>query len=266
MNIKEHRLADTDVTMLDTPNKGGQIVPEYLVIHYTAGSSGESSVTHFQDSSAQASAHLVIGRDGRVWQLAPFNVKTWHAGISSWAGRDGVNNFSIGIELDNAGKLQKVGEQYQAWFGKFYPSSEVVEAQHKNEPSPGYWHVFTELQISRLLPIARLLVDQYRLKDIIGHEDIAPGRKVDPGPAFPMRSFCASVHGREQDVEDIYRVTAPHLNIRSGPGAGFAAVAAPLTTDTRLKLLEMQSLWARVLLTDGSQVEGWVRNSFIEKI
>jgi uncharacterized protein YgiM (DUF1202 family) len=61
-------------------------------------------------------------------------------------------------------------------------------------------------------------------------------------------------------------VTAPHLNIRSGPGAGFAAVAAPLTTDTRLKLLEMQSLWARVLLTDGSQVEGWVRNSFIEKI
>jgi N-acetylmuramoyl-L-alanine amidase len=266
MDIRDHRLVDTDVTMLDTPNKDGQINPEYLVIHYTAGRSGESSVSHFQDPAAQASAHLVIGREGKLWQLVPFNMKAWHAGISSWAGRDGVNNFSIGIELDNAGKLQKVGEQYQAWFGKFYPPSEVVEGRHKSESTSAYWHVFTEQQMTILLPIARLLVDRYKLKDIVGHDDVAPGRKIDPGPAFPMRSFCASVLGREQDAEDLYRVIPARLNIRSGPGSGFAAVAAPLTADTRLKLLEMQSLWARVLLTDGSQIEGWVRNSFIQKI
>lgn len=250
----------------DTPNKDGIIVPDYLIVHYTAGSDAESSVSHFQDESAKASAHLVIGRDGRVWQLVPFNMKAWHAGVSSWGGRDGVNSFSIGIELDNAGKLQKVGDEYQAWFGKRYPVSEILWARHRNESEDACWHVYTQPQIARLLDLAKLLVAQYGLKDILGHDDIAPGRKVDPGPAFPMESFRASVLGRKADAQDFYRVTPSLLNVRSGPGAQYQTAAPPLPAGAQVQLVEMQLLWAKILLTDGSQTDGWVRNSFIQKI
>jgi N-acetylmuramoyl-L-alanine amidase len=266
MKIQNHFLDGEGVIRTDTPNKGGTIVPEYLIVHYTAGSDAESSVAHFRDETSNASAHLVIGRDGRAWQLVPFNVKAWHAGVSSWGGREGMNNFSIGIELDNAGLLQKVGEEYQAWFGKRYPVSEIVWARHKNETEMACWHVFTQAQITLLLDLAKLLVAHYGLKDILGHDDIAPKRKLDPGPAFPMESFRAAVLGRKEDAQGVYRVTPSLLNVRSGPGAQFQTVAPPLPTGAQVQLLQMQSLWAKVLLTDGSQIEGWVRNSFIQKL
>ena len=100
-----------DIEIGDSPNQGGPIVPEYLVIHYTAGRSGASSARHFLDPEAKASAHIVLDRSGKIWQLVPFRRKAWHAGISAWAGRHGLNGFSIGIEIDNAGKLTKVGSQ-----------------------------------------------------------------------------------------------------------------------------------------------------------
>ena len=263
MHIEDHRLMDANAASAPSPNQGGPIAPEYLVIHYTAGASTQGSVAHFLDVQAKASAHLVIGRDGSITQLVPFNRQAWHAGVSTWAGRSGVNNFSIGIELDNAGKLVKAGDAYQAWFGKRYPGSEVIQARHKNEQQDAYWQVYTEPQISTLIEVARVLMQGYGLKDVIGHEDIAPGRKTDPGPAFPMQSFKAFVMGRQDCDAPLCKVSVQLLNIRSGPGSQFETVAPALTLGTPLRLLEMRDLWANVALADGSGVQGWVRNTFI---
>ena len=111
MEVRDHWLFGENVVLEETSNMGGGITPEYLVMHFTAGRSAESSVTHFKDPSVQVSAHVVIGREGGIWQVVPFNRKAWHAGQSAWAGREGLNGFSIGIEFDNAGKLTKVGEK-----------------------------------------------------------------------------------------------------------------------------------------------------------
>jgi len=111
MKIKNHLLEGDGIVQKNTPNKGGKIEPKYLIFHYTAGRSAESSINWLCNKKAKASAHLVVGRDGSITQLAPFNVKTWHAGKSHWAGLTGLNSHSIGIELDNAGELSKVGDK-----------------------------------------------------------------------------------------------------------------------------------------------------------
>ena len=266
MEVSNHRLVGAGVTQVDTPNKSGPITPEYLIIHYTAGRSGQSSVNHFLNPAAQASAHLVIGRQGEIWQLVPFNQKAWHAGVSAWSGRSGLNSFSIGIELDNAGKLQKVGDHYQAWFGESYPESEVIEARHKNESSTSFWHAYAAEQINAVLEVGRLLVSAYRLIDVLGHDDIAPGRKVDPGPAFPMASYRASLFGRGDDQSPRYIVSAELLNVRAGPGTEFSILRPPIPRGTPLELIEMGADWAKVHIADGSGQDGWVRNLFIKQV
>ncbi len=253
---------NSGIEIVGTGHHGGPIVPIYLVIHYTAGSSGESSVSHFMQPDAKASAHVVIDRSGKIWQLVPFRISAWHAGISAWAGRQSLNGFSIGIELDNAGRLTRFGSSYQAWFGRTYPESQVVHARHKNEAVDAYWHAYTEAQLLRLLELSRLLVSTYRLIDVVGHDDIAPGRKSDPGPAFAIGSFRAALFGRGDSTGAEYLVAAPALNLRGAPSTD-APVLTTLAAQTRLCLLEMRSLWARVLLLEGAQTEGWVRNSFI---
>ncbi len=132
MKILRHRLVADDgepLPFVRSPNSDGPMVPEYLVIHYTAGSSARSSLDWFSNSAARASAHLVIGRDGAITQLVPFDRVAWHAGRSSWQGRDGLNRFSVGIELDNAGKLVRVGATWRAWFGRDYPDPEVIQGR-----------------------------------------------------------------------------------------------------------------------------------------
>ncbi len=120
LKIENHRFVGDKVTYRDTPNRGGALAPRYLVFHYTAGRSVESSVESLctKKPSGNASAHIVLGRDGAIVQLAPFNVVTWHAGQSEWNGLVGLNSASIGIEMDNAGPMNRVGAGYVAWFGK----------------------------------------------------------------------------------------------------------------------------------------------------
>lgn len=72
--------------------------------------------------------------------------------------------------------------------GRVLPASEVIEAQHKAETRPVGWHAFPEAQLRAAAAAARALHDRYGFIDILGYDDIAPGRKVDPGPAFPMAS------------------------------------------------------------------------------
>lgn len=268
MRIDNHLLADPSVTQVNTPNCGGNIVPRFLVFHYTAGSDAQSSVTTLctQKPSGNASAHIVIARDGMIFQLMPFNVEAWHAGLSAWRGTTGFNRCSIGIELDNAGRLQKVGVRYVAWFGRDYPEEAVLKARHKNESAESYWHVYTEAQIQRALEVAELLVAQYRLEDIVGHDDIAPGRKSDPGPAFPLENIHARVFGRQTMSPPRCKVMTDLLNIRAGPGASHSTVASPLPFGTELAVLETREQWLRVQVIGASGVEGWVSARFVENV
>lgn len=270
MKIKQYLLYnddDTPIPFVASPNVGGALQPEYLVIHFTAGRSIQSSIDWFCRPQAKASAHLVVGRDGSITQLVPFNKVAWHAGVSHWARRDGLNQFSFGIELDNAGKLHREGDTWRAWFGGEVPQQEVIEAVHKNETQSAGWQTYTENQIQNSLEVSNLLAREYDLKDVVGHEDIAPGRKVDPGPAFPMNSFRAKVMGREGSESGVFRTTAT-LNIRSGPGTEFKAIpGSPLVPDTPVRVLEEQSPWCRVdvLRTNRrvSDMVGWVHSRFL---
>ena len=113
MEIKQHRLKGSGITYQNTPYKGGgDLEHRYLVFHYTAGRSAQSSIDFLCTPEAKASAHVVIARDGAITQLAPFNIKTWHAGISQWNGLNGLNSYSIGIEMDNAVMEEYSGVTY----------------------------------------------------------------------------------------------------------------------------------------------------------
>lgn len=103
-------------------------------------------------ASSRVSAHLFIERDGRLTQFVPFDQRAWHAGVSRWRGRDNCNDFSVGIELEGTDELS-----------------------------------FTDVQYLVLEDVVRSLRKTYgTLADepLVGHADIAPGRKTDPGPHF----------------------------------------------------------------------------------
>src|SRR5687767_14248650 len=123
-------------------------LPDTIIIHYTAGSSATSSIATLCDPNSKASAHLVIGRDGTITQLVPFDTIAWHAGKSQFGGRIGFNQYSIGIEIDNAGLLEKRGDKYYSWFNRAYPEDEVVTAVHRNQSLAQYWHAYTEVQLT----------------------------------------------------------------------------------------------------------------------
>jgi N-acetylmuramoyl-L-alanine amidase len=264
MEIKDHKLVN--VHQRQTPNGGGIIEPKYLVFHFTAGGSAEGAIDWLCNPDAKASAHIVLARDGAITQLAPFNVKTWHAGVSHWAGLTGLNQYSIGIEMDNAGKLHKVGSTFRSAFGSEYPEEQVVQARHKNEPDMAFWHAYTEKQIEVAWELADLVVRTYGLQDIIGHDDIAPGRKNDPGPAFPLVNIRAKVLGRSEDLEDLFEVVADSLNIRMGPGIEYDLVASPLLRGTKVALLERTDRWSRVDVDGPNDIEGWVSSKYLQEV
>ena len=276
MKIQKHRLSaddDTPLRYVETPNKGGVMIPEYLVMHYTAGSSAEGAIAWLCNPAAKASAHLVIARDGAITQLAPFNRVTWHAGQSRWAGRSGVNAFSIGIELDNAGRLERIGNRWVAPLSKReYGDDEVFVGTHKNDPTapPGGWHDYSAAQLDAAIAVGLLLMRRYALKDVLGHEDVAPGRKSDPGPAFPMAAFRARLVGRDDQDGEQY-VTSAALNVRAGPGTEFAVLpGSPLPAGTRVALLEQRGMWWRVDVQDTANgvmdVLGWCHSRFLSRV
>jgi Negative regulator of beta-lactamase expression len=250
----------------ETPNRGGPITPRYLIFHYTAGRNAQDSCDWLCNPAAEASAHLVVGRDGAITQLAPFNIKTWHAGKSHWEGLTGLNEYAIGIEMDNAGLLTRTGDTLTAWFGASYPTNQAIQAKHKLDPEPRWWHAYTQKQIDAALKLASLLVKEYGLTDVLGHEDIAPERKRDPGPAFPLESIRSRVVGRKDEEDERYRVTTDSLNIRKGPGTEYDLAAPPLRKGTALLILEKGARWTKVEVVGQGDLEGWVSNKYIEPV
>ena len=135
----DHNHRFKGVNYIESPNQGGPFAPEQpdtIVIHYTAGANAESAIHTLCDRERKVSAHLVVGRDGVVTQLLPFNIVGWHAGRSQWRERSSLNQYSIGIEIDNAGQLWERDGRYESWFGQTYPASEVVRGAHRNQLEP----------------------------------------------------------------------------------------------------------------------------------
>jgi N-acetylmuramoyl-L-alanine amidase len=200
MRIRNHLLiaeaADEVISFRKSPNQSSQMFPIYLIIHYTAGPTLDGAVNWFLNPEAQASAHFVIGRDGQIVQMVALNMKAWHAGKSSWGNLEGMNTYSIGVEFVNAGKLRKRPDgRWVNWANSVIPEDEVTVATHKNETTEAGWHEYTESQINTAIKVGSLLNGTYHFADVLGHEDVSPGRKVDPGPLFPLNSFRSIVLG-----------------------------------------------------------------------
>ncbi len=279
MRIANHRLqrdSGEAVRFMNSPNCGGTLRPSYLVMHYTAGRSADSAASWLCKPLAKAAAHLVIGKDGKVIQCVPFDIVAWHAGQSSWKDESGktlvgMNRHSIGIELDNAGRVVRQGGKWRSLaLGTTYPDTQVVEATHKHESKPSGWVVYPTAQLECAREVAALLINTYGLNDVLGHEDIAKGRKSDPGPAFPMSSFKSQLFGRASDdplVVNI-RVTTKFVNVRGGPGTNFdPVIRKPLPVGTRVEVLATEGVWQRVDVLDAVDgvvdVHGWVHGRYL---
>lgn len=177
----------------DTPNGRGVIVPRWLVIHFTAGFY-EGSIAWMTTPGTEASAHLCIGEAAEITQLAPFNRRCYHAGKSAWRGVSMLNSHSIGFELANLGNLSGGPGAYR--FGtRAVPDNRVMRAPHRNGGPVTAWHTFPEAQFAAAADAARAVCAAYGIAEIVGHDDIAPGRKSDPGPAFDMAKFRKIVFG-----------------------------------------------------------------------
>lgn len=274
MRIRQHLLSGEETHFRESPNQGGTFEaghPDTIVIHYTAGGSVESAVRALSDPTRKASAHVVVGRDGSLTQLVPFQRIAWHAGRSSYQGRSGLNRYAIGIEIDNAGRLQQTGSRFTSWFGRDYQSEEVVEAVHRNESALAPWHRYTEAQIGQVEALCEALIATYPIAWIVGHEEISPGRKSDPGPAFPLEKLrqrlLAGERAEEGPIDEAPSrraslrglVSVSKLNIRSQPTRAAITVAPPLSRGTLVNILDERDGWYQVDVA----TQGWVKKDFV---
>lgn len=188
-----------------SPNKSNGFDPKFITIHYTAGRLNiNNPINWLTNPKAKASAHFIIGlKPGEVVQLVPTNMKAWHAGTSVWkrAHRTykGLNQYSYGIELVNPGVLQKRGDgQYYTSHGVKVDSSQVILAKHKNGGQEKAWMSYSEWQVDCCYELCEALIDlSSSIVDVVGHDDIAPGRKLDPGPAFNLEQLRTNLFGRK---------------------------------------------------------------------
>src|SRR5918993_2562651 len=219
------------------------------------------------NKDAKASAHLVIDRDGTITQFAPFTTVTWHAGVSEWNGLVGLNRFSVGIELVNGGRgIRSANNWICAVDKKIVQDTDVIVACHKNESSDCGWQVYSNFQMEVATEVSALLVKTYGLKDVLGHEDIAPHRKSDPGPAFPMGSFRSKVMGRKDNAPQVF-LTTTAVNIRSGAGTQFAPLSEELPKNVAVTVLKREGNWSFVQVLEKvhglNDLEGWVFSKFL---
>jgi N-acetylmuramoyl-L-alanine amidase len=277
VRIVRNRLVGDDgspVPYRRSPNQSVGLEPVYVVVHYTAGSSAESSIRWLTDRASRASAHVVVARDGSITQLVPFDRRAWHAGRSAWRNRVGLNAFSFGIELDNGGPLERRGDGgWYTPFGMRVRPEDVIEAAHPSGGPVRGWQVYSTAQLLAAAEVANLLVRHYDLEDVLGHDEVAPGRKTDPGPAFPMPTFRARVLGRADAEPQPLPLaqTATALNIRTGPGTRFEKLAAsPLPSGTKVEILAESGAWRQVLVLDvidgEMDVEGWVHGRYLRPL
>ena len=195
-----------------SPNFGerrGGLRPELVVLHYTAMPTAEAALARLRDPAAEVSAHYLVAEDGRVWRLVDEGARAWHAGAGLWRGAGDLNSRSIGIELANAGPV-----------AAFPPFTEPLMAALEA--------LLDGIMARWAIPAA----------GVIGHSDMAPGRKADPGPKFDWRRLARSG-----------RALAPEGRGAPGWAAFDAAAAAAGYAGERAAVLEAARLrlrpWAR---------------------
>ena len=134
---------------------------KFIIIHYTGMRKESAAIKRLQDPKSKVSSHYLIKRNGEIINLVPDLFEAWHAGVSSWKHFKSLNKNSIGIEITNPGH------------------------QH------GYKR-FSKKQIFSLQKLLNILVKRYKIKKkyILGHSDISPGRKKDPGEKFPWEMLA----------------------------------------------------------------------------
>lgn len=189
------------VEQLPTRNTGGAFAktPRIVVMHFTAGGPARTSAQWFANPlNKNSSAHVVIERDGSAIQCANFGTVAWHAGQSKWRRLSGLNQYALGVELANWGWLQAHSGMWLNTVGR--PVANPVMAVHRNgnpdgSTQPIGWEPYPEAQFDAAVALVGALREAYGIKEIQGHDDIAPGRKSDPGPAFDMARFRKLVLG-----------------------------------------------------------------------
>ena len=131
---------------------------KFIIFHYTGMKNERDAIKRLTDSKSKVSSHYFIKNNGSIITLVPELYVSWHAGISSWKNYKSINKYSIGIEISNPGH----GNKYKK---------------------------FSKKQIRSILKLSKFLIKKYKIKDkfILGHSDIAPFRKKDPGEKFPWR-------------------------------------------------------------------------------
>ena len=157
------------MTPIDTPspNFDARLAPpDMLILHYTGMRSGEAALARMRDPDAEVSAHYMVEEDGRVFKLVPEARRAWHAGKSFWAGETDINALSIGVEIVNPGHE----------FG---------------------YRPFPDAQMAALTDLVGEIRSRWTIPDarLLGHSDVAPARKTDPGELFPWRALAEAGHG-----------------------------------------------------------------------
>ncbi len=140
--------------------------PDMIVLHYTGMESGEAALARLRDAEAKVSAHYLVEEDGRVFALVPEERRAWHAGAASWRGASDINARSIGVEIVNPGHE----------FG---------------------YRDFPEAQVAAVIELLGDIRERWTVPDalILGHSDVAPRRKEDPGELFPWKRLAQAGHG-----------------------------------------------------------------------
>jgi N-acetylmuramoyl-L-alanine amidase len=143
-------------------SRGSQRV-DILLLHYTGMESGEEAIQRLRDPAAKVSAHYVVEEDGRVFRLVAEERRAWHAGVSAWRGHADINARSIGIEIVNPG---------HEW---------------------GY-RPFPPAQMQAVTALSRAVLSRHAIpaRNVIGHSDVAPSRKEDPGELFDWQGLAAA--------------------------------------------------------------------------
>ena len=138
---------------------------QFIILHYTETETLKKALELLTSNKRKVSSHFLVDVNGDIYNLVPLSMRAWHAGESSWRGFEDINSRSIGIEIVNSGEKKE----------KKYP----------------------EIQISSLIKLIIYLKKKFRIHpyDILGHSDIAPLRKIDPGKHFPWKRLSKNKIG-----------------------------------------------------------------------
>jgi len=250
LSIKNHilHIDGKQVEYRPSPNHGSDLKNlQYLILHYTATIGFNSPFYWLTDETSQVSAHLLIGRDGRIAQLLPFNKIGYHAGVSKWKGVIGLNPYSIGIEIVNAGILAKKADGYYSADGKIV--EDYIQATN-NIGLKATWQKYTDEQLNVVKNISFFLKQHYNLKDILGHEDISPIRKSDPGPAFPWSIIDGST-----------KLTTTLVNVRVLAEIDAPKACPAIPANTQINIILEGKEWDYI---EVNGINGYINNKYLK--